>query len=340
MSATRDICELYTIHLNVVIEKLKLLNPRRVLLHAPDGLKPLYNCVNRALSEFKLEVYYSSEPAYGSCDIPVEEATEAGVDVVLHIGHEEYTLIERVEDRKITVLYIPVYYNVKLSESLLSDLYGKLLELGVMRVTVSSTLIETPQRVDVANYLKEKGLEVLVSPTPVLGCYYGSLLVFDNDVDAHVVVSGGIFHPLGLGLSSRKPILVVDPYSQRVWSAREEADRVLKKRFYVILKARELIGGRLGLIIGGRPGQYRYALIDYLRRLAETRGFKAFMITSSYTNLERLVSIDNALGLDMYVVTSCPRLPIDDLSEFYKPVLTPGEFIVLVNGGEKYIYPW
>lgn len=340
MSSRRDICDLYTICLDSAIEKLRSLNPRRVLLHAPNGLKPLYNCVENSLSKLGLEVYYSSEPAYGSCDIPIEEAIENGVDVVLHIGHEEYVLIERIENKRIITLYVPVYYNARLSESLLGTLHRKLLELGAMRVTVSSTIIETPQKVEVANYLREKGLEVYVSSSPILGCYYGPVLVFNSDVDAHVVVSGGVFHPLGLGLLTHKPIVVVDPYSQRVWSAREEADKVLRKRFYVILKARELLGGRLGLIIGGRPGQYRYVLVDYLRRLAETRGFKVFLITSSYTTLERLIAIDNALGLDIYVVTSCPRLPIDDLSEFYKPVLTPGEFLVLINESEKYIYPW
>jgi 2-(3-amino-3-carboxypropyl)histidine synthase len=338
--STSDICELYSIRLDSALEKLRTLKARRVLLHAPNGLKPLYNCVANALRDLGVEVFYSSEPGYGSCDIPLEEAREVGVDVIVHIGHEEYTLREPAGHSLLTAVYVPVYYTIELSSEVLSTLYRLLVESSAERVTVSSTLVESLQRRQVARYLEERGLTVQEVPVPLLGCYYSPVVALDRSVDAHVVVSGGVFHPLGLGLVSRKPILVVDPYSQRVWSAREEADRVLKKRFYVLLKAREAWGGRLGVVIGDRPGQYREALVELVEALARRAGFRVYKITSSYTTLERLAAIDNALGLDLYVVTSCPRLPIDDLAEFYKPVLTPGEFIMLARGSEKYIYPW
>jgi len=338
--SSEGLCGLYTIQLKAALEKIRELNARRVLLHAPDGLKPLYECVESCLQRLHVEVLYSSEPAYGSCDLPLDEARETGVDVVLHIGHEEYTLRERVWGSDITVVYVPVYYTVVLDNTLLESLYRLLVEAGVQRVSVSSTLIESSQRAQVARYLRVKGLLVREVSTPLLGCYYGPVVALDETVDAHVVVSGGAFHPLGLGLISLKPILVVDPYSHRVWSAREEADKVLKKRFYVLLRARDVWGGRLGLITGGRPGQYRRVLVEYLERVARSSGFRVYKITSSYTTIERLVAIDNALRLDLYVVASCPRLPVDDLSEFYKPVLTPGEFIMLATGSEKYIYPW
>ncbi|MCC6034206.1 MAG: diphthamide biosynthesis enzyme Dph2 [Desulfurococcaceae archaeon] len=336
----RDICDLYNIRLNSILEKLKALKTRKILLHAPDGLKSLYKCLESALRELGVEVFYSSEPAYGACDIPLEEARITHVNVVLHIGHEEYVLQEQDISAEIKVFYIPVYYTVKLEENVLEYLYKLLVDGNIKNVTVSSTLIESLQRKQVAQYLREKGLNVHEISTPILGCYYGPIAILDSSVDAHVVVSGGVFHPIGVGLISNKPIIVVDPYSQRVWLAREEVDRVLKKRFFLLLKARDLFEGKLGLIIGGRPGQFRPALVEYLENIAKTFKFKVYKIVSSYLTLDRLIAIDNGLQLDLYVVASCPRLPIDDLAEFYKPVLTPGEFIMLIARSEKYIYPW
>jgi len=336
----RDICDLYNIQLNSILEELRVLKTRRILLHAPDGLKPLYECLESRLRELGVEVFYSSEPAYGACDIPLEEARRVPVDVVLHIGHEEYALREQGINTEIRVLYAPVYYTVNLGESVLEHLYRLLTGNNIKSVTVSSTLIESFQRKQVAHYLRGRNINVREISTPILGCYCGLVAALDNSVDAHVVVSGGVFHSIGVGLISSKPIIVVDPYSQRVWTAREEADRVLKKRFFLLLKARDSMGGKLGLLIGGRPGQFRPALVEYLESVARVFRFKVYKIVSSYLTLERLVAIDNGLQLDLYVVTSCPRLPIDDLAEFYKPVLTPGEFIMLVTKSERYIYPW
>jgi len=191
----------------------------------------------------------------------------------------------------------------------------------------------------IAEYLLSSGFTVYNVSKPVIGCFYSNVLVYDREVDAHLVVVGGVFHPLGLALSSTKPVIGVDPYMNRVWSVSEEAVKVLKRRFYEIYRARNA-GGKLGLIIGARFSQYRPKLVEYLERLAVDSGYRVYRVTAGYLDVNRLVAIDDALKLDLYVVTSCPRLPIDDLNEFYKPVLTPGEFIAMVRGLDRYIYPW
>jgi Diphthamide synthase subunit DPH2 len=44
---------------------------------------------------------------------------------------------------------------------------------------------------------------------------------------------------------------------------------------------------------------------------------------------------------EAFVVTSCPRLPVDDLYEYEKPVLTPGEAFMALQGRlEPYMFPW
>ncbi len=334
-------CGSYEVYIAPLLKILREAEkPLKILLQAPDGLKHIYECLFQLLRDYTkgVELYLSASPSFGACDLPVDEAVVLGVDLIVHIGHEKYELAE-YEWSNIPVVYLPVFYNGVVDESLFINLRRVLEENKYYRITVSSSLVESKLKNKIAEYLLSSGFTVYNVSKPVIGCFYSNVLVYDREVDAHLVVVGGVFHPLGLALSSTKPVIGVDPYMNRVWSVSEEAVKVLKRRFYEIYRARNA-GGKLGLIIGARFSQYRPKLVEYLERLAVDSGYRVYRVTAGYLDVNRLVAIDDALKLDLYVVTSCPRLPIDDLNEFYKPVLTPGEFIAMVRGLDRYIYPW
>lgn len=336
-------CDHYGVLLSALGAELKRLNPRRALIHAPDGLKHLYTCVEDSLRRRLAleEVYFSSSPGYGACDIPLEEAIAVKADVVIHLGHEKYVYLEPASRQDvINVVYMPVFYQRLISEHVLEGLYELLKDIGAKSITLSYTSLEVLIKKQIFEYLAKRGIVVRDAGKPVLGCFYNHVLALENAVDAHVVVAGGMFHALGLGLIASKPVVALDPYVDKLWIASHEANKLLRKRLYAIMKAKESPGNRVGLIVGARPGQYRPAIVSYIEKLADIKGYKVYKVSSNYLTLERLYAIDSGLGADFYVVTSCPRLPIDDLSEFHKPVLTPGEFIMLVTGTEKYIYPW
>ncbi|MEM4601587.1 MAG: diphthamide biosynthesis enzyme Dph2 [Desulfurococcaceae archaeon] len=331
-------CNGYEIPLGLIKEQLRYSGAKSIMLHAPDGLKHLYPCLADQLSLHGYSnIYYSLNPGYGACDIPLEEATTLGVDLILHLGHEEYSpnLRSTVASK---VVYVPVYYVGEVSNQALLQLHEILRSLNGATVVVSSTPIELYARKKVVAYLEDKGFSVFEAETPVLGCLYSHVVSMEADI--HVIVAGGLFHPIGLGLLVSKPVVALDPYMGRVWRVNKESEKVLRKRYYLLLKAREAVKGRVGLIAGTRPGQYRFELIKRLVEAANSHGFSVFHISSNYLTLERLYAIDAALGLDFYVVTSCPRLPIDDLADFHKPVLTPGEFLMILTDSVKYIYPW
>lgn len=286
------------------------------------------------------EVYYSSNPGYGACDIPLEEMEAVNADLVLHLGHPRYYSVHAGEHLRGRVLYIPVYYLGTPSSQLLEELVAMLNRLGARRISISSTLVERYVREYVSSFLESRGFIVRTVEEPVLGCSYGHVKVLDELVDAHLIIAGGVFHPLGLALATSKPVVALDPYLGKVWYTRHEAEKVLRKRLYILFKAKSATRGLMGLIIGVRPGQLRLNLVDYIEELAVSKGYKIYKLVSNYLTLERLAAIDAALDLDFYVVTSCPRLPVDDLAEFHKPVLTPGEFIMLVTGSTRYSFPW
>lgn len=333
-------CDNYEVDLNPLLGELsRFSHSTRILVHAPNGLKHIYPCIENVLkSVADCECYFSASPGYGACDIPVEEVEAVNAELLVHIGHVKYPLSE-LNLAKVRVVYVPVYYTRQVEENTLRELLSLLKSHGGNSVTLSSTLIELYARRQVAEYLRRSGIVVHELENPVLGCFYSHVVSLEEHVDAHVIVSGGVFHPLGLGLLASKPVIALDPYMSRVWLVNAEAAKTVKKRLYVILRAKES-GSRVGLIIGARPGQHRPSLIALLEKEAFSRGYRVYRIVSSYLTLERLIAIDSALNLDFYVVSSCPRLPIDDLAEFHKPVLTPGEFLMLTRGIQRYVYPW
>lgn len=332
------LCNGYEIHLERLVNWFRQSSAKSVLLHAPNGLKYLYLCLSDLLMQkYGVTVFYSANPGYGACDIPIEEAVALQVDLIIHLGHEGYIVLPR-DKIPIEVVYIPVYYVGDISSSTLNELYGVLKGFSPETVSVSSTLIESNIRGKVAAYLESRGLKVVEIKRPVLGCFYSH--VTSIRADAHVIIAGGLFHPIGLGLVANQPVIALDPYSRRVWHVNKESERVLRRRLFLLFRAKDAVRGRVGLIAGTRPGQYRAELIKLLKEAASSQGFKVFSITSNYLTLERLYAIDAALSLDFYVITSCPRLPIDDLADFHKPVLTPGEFLMILTGSNKYIFPW
>ncbi|MEM0099754.1 MAG: diphthamide biosynthesis enzyme Dph2 [Desulfurococcaceae archaeon] len=334
------LCNNYEIDPESILSEIELVKPKKILIHAPDGLKHLYTCIKDFLVSLNSrEIYYSASPGYGACDIPLEEAETIGADLIIHLGHDKYPLSEIMVEKH-RVKYIPVFYRGTLDTTLLETLVKLLRESNAKFITLSSTLIDAYFKHDLKTELSNRGFTVHEVVKPILGCMYNHVVILDEKVDAHLVIAGGLFHPLGLALISTKPVIAVDPYMKKIWNATIEAEKIKKKRLFQIYRVKESASSRMGLIVGTRPGQYRPKLIEYIEREALSRGYIVYKITSGYLNLERLMAIDSGFNLDFYVVSSCPRLPIDDLANFHKPVLTPGEFLMLISNKEKYLYPW
>ncbi|OYT40851.1 MAG: diphthamide biosynthesis enzyme Dph2 [Desulfurococcales archaeon ex4484_58] len=343
-----DICELYFIDVDEIRSFIRKNSIRKILIQAPDGLKPLYRCIDKILQEFKdLDTYYSSSPSYGGCDVAYSEAQRIRVDGIIHVGHNRYPLLDRGIDIK--TLYIPAFYNWSISSKLIDEIRSFLEKEGYRNVGLLASIQHVNTLEKLASSLRRLGFNAYIGKPvyremfdgQILGCEYSSALSILKSVDVFLVVSGGKFHSLGLALFIDKPVYGIDPYRNTLWNASTEAKKYLAKRLYILSKLINQGFRRVGLIIGVKPGQYREELVKYLVNLSMREDIRVVKISSELLDLERMVSIDNAFNLDLYIVSSCPRIPIDDLNEFYKPVLTPGEYIMLIKKKlDKYIYPW
>ncbi|MGC9105225.1 MAG: diphthamide biosynthesis enzyme Dph2 [Thermoprotei archaeon] len=330
----------YDFDLTKVFHELERRNPKRVLLQFPEGLRH-YSV--KVLDELRghfpdVEFLVSAEPSWGACDLADDEAQLVKADVIVHFGHTPYPWYSH----KIPTVYVPVFSKLDLSDEVLLELARELTAIGAKRVNVSAVLQHVHLVPKVKEFLRAKGFEAFsgfarppfMLEGQVLGCDYYAVR---DDAEAYVNVSGGLFHSLGVALTTMKPTFKLDPYEGRVVDVTREAYRVLKVRMAKVFEARDK--GVWGIIQGMKLGQNRPTLVELLRRGLEKKGKRVYVFTNRVTTKDALRNLPPEI--EVFVVTSCPRVPTDDLYDFEKPVLTPGEAKMIINDDlNNYIFPW
>jgi 2-(3-amino-3-carboxypropyl)histidine synthase len=177
----------------------------------------------------------------------------------------------------------------------------------------------------VAGILRKEGLEPVIAegsgrtphPGQVLGCDFVAAQA--TGADEILYVGSGLFHPLGVQLATGARVVALDPYTGEVTEV--SADRFLRQRFGLIERARN--GERIAVILSSKSGQGRSALARRLAGLSD----RAVVVMMREVTPEEILN----LGCDACVNTACPRLAYDDQARFPVPVLTPGEFEILLG---------
>jgi 2-(3-amino-3-carboxypropyl)histidine synthase len=292
-----------------LIRQLKDRSAKTVALQFPEGLKRKAARYAIALREAGFGVIVSGDPCYGACDLALDTLREA--DVLVHIGHAP------VDDRP-EVIFLPyeVDFDIRVLDNALPLLKGK-----------STGLVTTVQHVHLVpameEYLELKGIDVRVAEgsgrTPlrgqVLGCCFSTAK--DTRADEILFVGTGLFHPIGIALSTRARVLALDPLAGTVQEV--SGDALLRRRFAVIEKARG--AQSVGILVSTKSGQQRMALAHRLAGLSPG----AVILTMQEISPDELLN----LGFGCYVNTACPRLAYDDQVRFPVPVLSPQEFEIL-----------
>lgn len=323
-----DLDELY----RVVNEK----KPSRILLQVPEGFKnssyELVDYLKKALAE--AEIHIDASPSFGSCLL--DSGIIEKYDLVIHLGHKRYpywTLPDKV-------VYIDLQSRARPNQEVLSSLINDLRNHNYVKLAVYTTAQHIDLTRKIIELLRINGFDVVNRDVEVVfGCWFSSLDSVRNLADAFLVVAGGKFHALGVGLrlGGSKEVISLDPYGNTYSFLGSYVVRILKSRLAKVMKSLDAVSW---LIIAGSGGQYRPWIVNELARLINNSGGKYYIAVTSYLTRDLLVDIDSSV-LDAIVVTSCPRLPIEDFHDYEKPVLTPGEaFMALKKAFEPYVFPW
>jgi 2-(3-amino-3-carboxypropyl)histidine synthase len=301
-----------------LIDQLKQRGAKTVALQFPSGLKRRAAQYAGDLKTAGFTVIISGDPCYGACDLSLDTLDHA--DVLVHIGHAPVD----TQDRVIFVPY-EVDFDVTVLDKALPLLKGK--TTGLVTTVQHIHLIPAME-----SFLKGRGINVRVADgsgrTPcrgqVLGCCFTTAR--DTGTDEILYVGTGLFHPIGIALSTKARVVALDPLTGI--ASEVSGDTLLRKRFAVIEKAR---GAKtIGIIVSTKGGQARMALAKRLAALSP----HAVIVTMKEVSPDEILN----LGFAAYVNTACPRLAYDDQIRFPVPVLSPQEFEILcgVRDWENY----
>jgi 2-(3-amino-3-carboxypropyl)histidine synthase len=161
-------------------------------------------------------------------------------------------------------------------------------------------------------------------PGQVLGCNFSAARA--EKCNEYLYIGSGDFHPLGVALSTKKRVLVADPFSGEVREI--DPSKILRQRSAVIAKS--LDAEVFGIIVSSKSGQKRLELAFFLMECAKRHGKDAYLILMDLVTPEQLL----LFKVDAFVNTACPRLAVDEIGRFQSPMLTPQEFEIVLGERE------
>lgn len=315
----------YEIDEEKVVEWVRENNLRRVLIQAPDGMKKTALALTGYLESIGVEAFLSASHAWGGCDVAFDEAVKVSAEGIIHIGHHGPVWFKIPS--QLPVLFVPAYSTVDPLPAF-SHLLDKLEREGVKSIA----LLTTVQHVKWIPLLKEAAQRRNIQPFTgsfsgfeglAVGCNYSSIPPVE--VEAIVVVAGGVFHAIGAAIWSGKPVWCLDPYIKSF--RKVDLKGVLSRRLYMLSKA--LDASTFLIVVSTKPGQKRLEAALNAKKALEKKSRMARIAVFDEIDREKL---ENLGVFDAYLNTACPRLVIDDPDIFPGPSLNLGELKYVFKG--------
>lgn len=280
------------------------------ILQVPDGLKRKALKIADELGD----VLIDCESCFGACDLAVQEAKTLGCDKIVHYGHskiiETDIPVEYVEMRQ---EYNPVPVLEKEKDKIREE-----------RIGMVSTLQFLDSLKEAKIFLEENGKIVKIgkgkfNPGQILGCDVSAAKSIEKDVEAFLYIGSGQFHPLGLALQTEKTVYFLNTEKEEITTLEKTKEIFLKQKYAAQALAKD--AKTFGILVSVKPGQMNLKLAKELKKKLETKGKKAYILVFNEVKPEKLEGLD----LDCYVNTACPRIAIDNRTDFKKPILNPDE---------------
>lgn len=330
--------EFYVVDWGAIKRALSRTERAKILVQVPEGLKPYAPEIAERISVLvpDAEVVIDLNPIYGSCMIMPEYIRD--YEVIVHLGHDPYPLWRSPRN----IVYVGLRSKVRASEEVVRELGSVVRSEYGTRVALYTTHQHFHDVERVASLLMDEGVTVVndLKSSVITGCWFSDLdRAVSEGVNALIVYAGGRFHALGMGLrvGGKVPILRIDPYRNTIEDFTAEVLKVLRLRYG---KIRIALDAETFMIIDGVSGQHRPNLVALVTKSFKKIGASVFTGRAFILNIETLRNLDSS-RIGAYIITSCPRLAIEDLASFHKPVLTPGEALMVAKRSlGRYVFPW
>ncbi len=306
-------------------KELKKYKPKRVLVQLPEGIKGETFNLLKVFQELNIEALFSGETCWGGCSVAVEEAKSVKADLIVHFGHSKF----------MEVNFPVIYVEIKDELNLIPLLKKSLVELkNFEKIGLSYSIQHRHDVQKIVEFYKDNNKKVTLSEKKgnvtyeghVIGCQYLGMKSIESKVECFVVV-GNNFHSMGAALVLNKPVFLIDVYNNKIQSMDEIKDKILRQRILTVEKFKE--AKKIGIIVGTKLGQkfgpYK-VLIDKFKKIK----INPIVITMDEFSPDKLTNFSNLEG---FIELACPRIAIDDMMRYRKPIITFNEALVVL--GEK-----
>lgn len=296
------------------ISEARARGARRVLVQAPGGLKQYLRGLCERLEAEGVAAVISTNPCYGGCDLAEGEAKAVGADLIIHIGHLKFG--EGLEE--VPAIYIPALHIA--DAGVLSGMAAEFLKgKGIARVGLVANTQHQSWIGRFKDALQKAGIETVVdmpSGGLVLGCRTGAASRIERDVDAVLFIGGGEFHALGVAMAIDKEVYIADPYRTEIRETSALKKKTLARRWWAIMEATK--ARTFGIVVITKTGQFDMEGAERIREALRAKGKGTFLISAVEVNWDGLAGFS---FVDAFIVTGCPRIPVDNQESFGKPVL-------------------
>jgi 2-(3-amino-3-carboxypropyl)histidine synthase len=320
----------YSIGLETAARKIKKKNYSLVVLQLPEGLKRYTpKLVDFLEKNSGADIIISGDPCFGACDTLHPGFLFPGVDAAVQIGHAPMPAMKH--------LPIPTLFVNATSDLDVTLVIEKALPLLKDKKIGLATTAQHIHRLDevkkklgghnLASFIG-KGDSRIAFPGQILGCNFSAATSIKEKVDIFLFIGSGDFHPLGLLLATGKQVIAADPYtgSVREKELLDLKDMVLRQRYGAIARSRDAMV--FGILVGTKQGQQRITLARKIKEMIEMANKKSYMIMMGTFSLSPL---EGFTGFDCFVSTACPRIAIDDYTQYKTPIITPVEVEILLG---------
>ncbi|MBN1280752.1 MAG: diphthamide biosynthesis enzyme Dph2 [Candidatus Thermoplasmatota archaeon] len=323
----------YRLDIEAAVATVKQQGYKTVAVQVPEGLKhSIVPLVEYLEKQTGARILLSADPCFGACDVVNYELRNMDVECVIHLGHTPMAAVEN--------FWMPTIFVNAFSTADASPVVEKAIPVLVgTRVGVVTTAQHLHTLDTVEALLQKHGLEPLraegdervSSQGQILGCNFSAGTSIADKVDCFLFIGSGMFHPVGLAMSTRKQVIAADPYTNTVKKKEieEMGDALLRQRYGAITVSRS--AQRFGILIGSKRGQQRITLAYELKQmLDEAHKHSVLMVMDEFSP----VFLQGFREIDCYVSTACPRIAIDDYLQYKKPILTPIELEIVLGRRE------
>ena len=301
-------------------------NAKKIAVQLPDGLKTKAVEIADLIKKQNpnAEIFVLGGSNFGGCDVRDAEAKDTGADLLIHFGHADFGVQE-----KIKTVYAEIQSDLDIEK--IAAKAAK--EIKEKRIGLVTTIQHIEKIERAKEILQKSGKEVFTAQPKgkaakegqLLGCDWSAGAVLKDKVDCYLYVGTGNFHPISIAVDTGKKVYVADPEFQQVRELADFKKQLLAQRAAKIDYAKN--AKKFGILLTTKPGQMRLKLAEKLKGQIEKAGKEAQIIAFDDINPQTLPNFK----LDAYVNTACPRIPLDDVEVFDKPILSPPELEIVLG---------